>query len=230
MKPAMACWFNEKWGVPLEAYIASMDECISGDSAVPQWYAAVDGERIIGGMGVIENDFHNRTDCAPNICAVYTEPEYRGRGICGALLEFVCRDMQAKGIYCLYLVTDHVGFYERYGWEFCWMVRSDGEETDSRMYFRSTALDEVYERVKKMEGVRMVSASELNEGYTGDFPILCGDGFRLYEYGGYFVFDYRMQKGNWILGQRKGKWSHSHPQDVEEAVRWIKEYIEGTFR
>ena len=98
------------------------------------------------------------------------------------------------------------------------------------MYFRSTALDEVYERVKKMEGVRMVSASELNEGYTGDFPILCGDGFRLYEYGGYFVFDYRMQKGNWILGQRKGKWSHSHPQDVEEAVRWIKEYIEGTFR
>ena len=27
-------------------------------------------------------------------------------------------DMKAKGISPLYLVTDHTGFYERYGWEF----------------------------------------------------------------------------------------------------------------
>lgn len=31
--------------------------------------------------GSIANDFHDRKDLTPNICAVYTEEAYRGRGI-----------------------------------------------------------------------------------------------------------------------------------------------------
>lgn len=85
-------------------------------------------------MGVKENDFHDRTDMAPNICAVYTEEEYRGRGICGEMLQLVVADNKAKGISPLYLVTDHIGFYERYGWEFCCTVRTDGGRSTSRMY------------------------------------------------------------------------------------------------
>ena len=49
-----------------------MEECLEEKGPVPQWYMALDGERIIGGMGVIENDFHDRKDLAPNVCAVYT--------------------------------------------------------------------------------------------------------------------------------------------------------------
>ena len=44
-------------------------------------------------MGVIENDFHDRKDLAPNVCAVYVEQEYRRRGIAGKLLNDVCEDM-----------------------------------------------------------------------------------------------------------------------------------------
>lgn len=33
--------------------------------------------------GSIANDFHDRKDLTPNICAVYTEEAYRGRGIAG---------------------------------------------------------------------------------------------------------------------------------------------------
>lgn len=44
--------------------------------------------RIIGGMGVIENDFHDRKDLAPNVCAVYTEEDRRCNGIAGALLNY----------------------------------------------------------------------------------------------------------------------------------------------
>ena len=43
-------------------------------------------------------------------------------------------DMHAKGITPLYLVTDHTGFYERYGWEFFCMVHGDGEPGLTRMY------------------------------------------------------------------------------------------------
>lgn len=134
IKERAAQWFHEKWGIPREAYLESMEESLSGKSAVPQWYLAIEDGRIIGGMGVIENDFHDRKDLAPNVCAVYTEADRRGRGVAGAVLNYVAEDMKARGIDTLYLITDHTSFYERYGWEFLCMVQGDGESEPSRMY------------------------------------------------------------------------------------------------
>lgn len=134
IKERAAQWFHEKWGIPLSAYLESMEEALSGGSSVPQWYVAVEQDRIIGGLGVIANDFHDRKDLTPNVCAVYTEEDRRSRGIAGALLRYVCEDMKAKGIDTLYLVTDHTSFYERYGWEFLCMVQGDGEPDMTRMY------------------------------------------------------------------------------------------------
>lgn len=129
-----ARWFHEKWGVPLEAYQESMADCLKGTGPVPQWYLALEGERIVGGLGVIENDFHDRKDLSPNVCAVYVEEDRRCQGIAGRLLELVCRDMKEKGTDTLYLLTDHDSFYERYGWKFFCLAQGDGEETPSRMY------------------------------------------------------------------------------------------------
>ena len=98
------------------------------------WYVAMDADRIVGGLGVIDNDFHDRKDLSPNVCAVYTQEEYRKLGIAGKLLDLVVRDMRSKGISPLYLVTDHTGFYERYGWEFFCMAQGDGEPEMTRLY------------------------------------------------------------------------------------------------
>lgn len=129
-----ANWFHEKWKIPLEAYQESIGDCLKYEHPVPQWYVAVSDNRIVGGLGVIENDFHDRKDLAPNVCAVYVEEECRGQGMAGKLLDFVCNDMKEKNIDTLYLVTDHTSFYERYGWEFLCMVQGEGEEEMSRMY------------------------------------------------------------------------------------------------
>lgn len=129
-----AQWFHQKWNIPYAAYWESMTECLARKAAVPQWYMAIEDDRIIGGIGVIENDFHDRKDLAPNVCAVYTEPDRRRRGIAGALLRFVCDDMKERGVDTLYLLTDHTGFYERYGWDFLCMVQGEGEPEPSRMY------------------------------------------------------------------------------------------------
>ena len=128
-----AKWFHEKWKVPQEAYLECMEAYISGETEYG-WYLCLDDEQIIGGMGVIANDFHDRKDLTPNVCAVYTEEAYRCRGIAGNLLNMVVEDMRAKDITPLYLVTDHTGFYERYGWEFLCMVQGDGEPEMTRMY------------------------------------------------------------------------------------------------
>ncbi len=134
MMPRMAQWFHEKWGIPLDAYLDSMNECIKKTEPVPEWYVALCGGEIMGGVGVIENDFHNRPDLTPNICALYVEEHARCNGIAGRLLCRVCSDMATRGIPTLYLLTDHTSFYERYDWEFFCMAQGDGEEELSRMY------------------------------------------------------------------------------------------------
>ena len=133
LKNDAARWFHQKWGVPTEAYLACMDDYLTKETEYG-WYLCLDGDRIVGGMGVIENDFHDRKDLAPNICAVYTEEDYRCKGIAGHLLNMVVEDMRGKDISPLYLITNHVGFYERYGWEFLCMVQGDGEPKMTRMY------------------------------------------------------------------------------------------------
>ena len=130
---AAAEWFHCKWGVPKAAYLECMESYLNYDTEYG-WYLCLDEDKITGGLGVIDNDFHNRKDLSPNICAVYTEEEYRGKGVAGRLLNMVVDDLRSKGITPVYLVTDHTCFYERYGWEFLCMVQGDGEEDMTRMY------------------------------------------------------------------------------------------------
>lgn len=134
LKDVLANWFHEKWDIPVEAYMDSMNESLTNLNAVPQWYVVLDGDKIIAGAGVIENDFHNRKDLSPNICALYVEEAYRLRGIAGEILSFVCKDMKERGIDTLYLITDHTSFYEKYDWKFLCMVQGDEEAEMMRMY------------------------------------------------------------------------------------------------
>ncbi len=133
LKNRAAEWFHSKWGVPTEAYLACMDEYLSRGTEYG-WYLCLDGETIVGGLGVIENDFHDRKDLAPNVCAVYTEEACRGQGIAGKLLNLAVEDQRAHGVTPVYLVTDHTGFYERYGWEYFCPALGDGEEEPCRLY------------------------------------------------------------------------------------------------
>lgn len=128
-----AMWFHKHWGVPKEAYLDSMNASKNGDP-IQEWYLCLCGDEIVAGMGEIENDFHERKDLSPNLCALYTEESYRGKGIAGKLLDFIVEDNKKRGISPLYLLTDHIGFYEKYGWEFLCLVKPDGEETLSRIY------------------------------------------------------------------------------------------------
>ncbi len=133
LKEEAASWFHSKWGVPEEAYLACMDAYLRQETNLG-WYLCLCDGHIAAGLGAIENDFHDRPDLTPNICAVYTEEAYRKQGIAGKLLNMAVEDLRSKGITPVYLVTDHVGFYERYGWELLCMVQGDGEPDQTRMY------------------------------------------------------------------------------------------------
>lgn len=133
-----ACWFHQKWKVPVEAYRESMRICVENVKAIPQWYIVADSQqRLIAGAGVIENDFHDRPDLSPNVCALFVEEKFRKKGIARYILNFIRKDLGSMGIETLYLVTDHTDFYEKCGWQFLTMVH-DKEGLAERMYCAST--------------------------------------------------------------------------------------------
>lgn len=138
MTEAASAWFHEKWGVPAEAYTESIRECQENRNGRVQWYVITDGESIISGMGVIENDFHERKDLAPNICAVFTEPQHRGEGLAKYLLDYICADLSRLGTDTVYLLTSHTEFYEKCGFSYFCDVKEDCGDT-ARVYRRISA-------------------------------------------------------------------------------------------
>ncbi|WP_195460225.1 GNAT family N-acetyltransferase [Alistipes sp. D31t1_170403_E11] len=121
-----ARWFSDKWGIPAAAYHASIGECIARKTGIPQWYAILDERReIVAGAGVIENDFHDRKDLTPNLCALFVEETCRGRGLARKLLDFIREEMREQGFPALYLVTDLTDFYEKCDWRFLTTATGD---------------------------------------------------------------------------------------------------------
>ncbi len=137
MSDKAAAWFHEKWNVPETVYLESIQESQKNPSKVPQWYLVIDKDKIIGGFGLIENDFHKRKDLTPNVCAVFVEKEYRNCGVAKSMLDFSCKEAQALGYSNVYLITDHEQFYEKCGWHYLCMVEEDSGQL-VRMYEIST--------------------------------------------------------------------------------------------
>lgn len=122
----VAAYFSRAWGIPYLEYVKSLRAALSTEVGVPLWYLLLDGEEIVGGVGVIENDFHKRRDLTPNICALIVNEEYRGRGLARGLIERVCEDLRVCNISDVYLITTHTELYERLGFEYY----DDIEEND----------------------------------------------------------------------------------------------------
>ena len=113
-----ADYFSSKWPVERKVYYNSISDSITTKSGVPRWYLMMDNETIIGSYGLIENDFMVRQDLTPWICAVYIEEYMRGKSLGSQLLNHARNEAKNLGFQTLYLCTDHIGYYEKYGWDF----------------------------------------------------------------------------------------------------------------
>ena len=140
IKEQAALWFSQKWQIPEYLYLKSISDSLKEPSGLTTWYLVMENDEIIAGAGVISNDLSNQNELPPTVCAVYVEPEYRGRGIAGSLIGYMCVDMAFRGAENLYLTTEMEGFYERLGWEFIMTIEDDGK--DMRLYRHNLSLFE----------------------------------------------------------------------------------------
>jgi N-acetylglutamate synthase-like GNAT family acetyltransferase len=112
-------WFASKWSIDRNEYEKSFYDCINKNDSLPQWYLVLDkNDEIVGGCGLIQNDFVDRTDLFPYLCALFVEEKARGNALGARLLENARIDGARLGFNKLYLCTDHTSYYEKYGWKY----------------------------------------------------------------------------------------------------------------
>ena len=112
-------YFQKSWpSVKPEIYDDCIRHCIDARDHLPQWYLLMKEDEIIGGAGLITNDFISRGDLYPWICAVYIEEAHRGHAYATLLMEKAKIDTNRFGYQYLYLSTEHLGYYEKYGFSY----------------------------------------------------------------------------------------------------------------
>lgn len=110
-------YFTAWWKIDRRIYDDCISNSIATTSPLPRWYLMLKNEEIIGGYGLITNDFISRQDLLPWLCALYIEEEYRGSNKGSEMLEHARLEALKLGYKKLYLSTDHNGYYEKYGWK-----------------------------------------------------------------------------------------------------------------
>lgn len=93
----------------------------------------VEGKTLISFCTLAEQDDVRDASLTPWIGFVYTFPEFRGHRYLGKLLEYAKNVAASEGATHIYISTDHMGLYEKYGYSFYKLMKDD-ENQDSRVY------------------------------------------------------------------------------------------------
>lgn len=118
-KDKAIAYFQKSWPeVWAIIYEDSISHSITAKNALPQWYLLILDEEIIGCAGLITNDFISRGDLYPWVCALFIEEKHRGSSYGSLLIDYAKSEAKEAGFDHVYLSTEHIGLYEKYGFEY----------------------------------------------------------------------------------------------------------------
>ena len=133
-KDKMIQYFQNSWSeIAPVIYEDCITYSINAKDSLPQWYLLENNDEIIGCAGLITNDFISRMDLYPWVCAIFIDEKHRGNYYSKLLIEKAKEDSKKAGFKNLYLSTDHIGFYEKFGFSYIGQGYHPWEE-ESRIY------------------------------------------------------------------------------------------------
>lgn len=114
-------WIWKEWslerGTTLEDIIYQSNHSLS-KKGIPGMYIAVYKEEVVGVVSLWRNDLTARQDLYPWMATLYVKESFRNKEIGKMLQEKSIEVAKELGYPYLYLITDHVGYYEKLGWNF----------------------------------------------------------------------------------------------------------------
>ena len=96
-------------------------------------YLLVDGDTLVSFVTLSAQDCISAPDFVPWLGFFHTAPEYRGNRYGKILIDYACQVAKEKGYNEVYIATDHIGLYEKYGFTYL-ENRVDVYGDDSRIY------------------------------------------------------------------------------------------------
>lgn len=94
------------------------------------------GEELVSFATLTAQDCVDDKTMTPWIGFVHTAPEYRGSRRAGLVIDHACAQAAKQGAKQVYIATDHMGVYEKYGFAYV-ENRVDIYGEDSRIYVRA---------------------------------------------------------------------------------------------
>lgn len=115
----VARWRWQEWGQDLSLeYMKYQTEHNSQKNRLPMTFAALVNGEPAGTVAIWMNDLPSRQDLYPWLAGLYVVQELRGQGIAWQLQKKVIETVREHQYKEVFLYTNHIGYYERYGWEF----------------------------------------------------------------------------------------------------------------
>ena len=111
-------YIHGKWGSKenYDFYYDAILHSSEPGKTLPKFFLLLKDEKIAGCYGLVTNDFVSRHDLFPWFACLYVEEENRGQELGKLMMEHAAKEAKKSGYLNMYLVTDHEGYYEKYGW------------------------------------------------------------------------------------------------------------------
>ena len=140
-------WLNEikrgDWGAAVFLYeLLSKGTFFDAAGKKSKVLLLTDGDELISFCTYAEKDDIQPTELTPWMGFVYTFPEHRGHHYVGLLMEEVERLAIKEGVSEVYISTNHIGLYEKYGCEFKAEMHDMSGEL-SRVYVKKVPTNEL---------------------------------------------------------------------------------------
>ncbi len=98
-------------------------------------FLMVEEENVVAFCTLTRKDCIDDDSLFPWIGFVFTSQEYRGQRYSGVVIDYACNKAKEQGFDKVYLATDHIGLYEKYGFSYI-ESRMDVYNEMSRIYCR----------------------------------------------------------------------------------------------
>ena len=98
-------------------------------------FLMVEEENVVAFCTLTRKDCIDDDSLFPWIGFVFTSQEYRGQRYSGVVIDYACNKAKEQGFDTVYLATDHIGLYEKYGFSYI-ESRMDVYNEMNRIYCR----------------------------------------------------------------------------------------------